>query len=224
MAELADPRTLRTLEWGALEQLAAGLVPLNPQTRWIDLGCGVGGLVRHLRQRGYERAVGFDQGFGAELAASRGVPVVAESELDDLAGSFDVVSSIEVIEHIVDPMPFFERAAKLLAPGGIFMITTGNVERVGDELAKWSYVVPDVHVTFLGPTAVTRAYERVGLQPVHTSFQPSHVDLIRYKILKTLNRKRVSRWQSAVPWRPITRLVDARYGVSALPFGRKPVD
>lgn len=224
MAELDDPQTLRTLEWRAVERLAGELVPLTPGTRWLDLGCGVGGLVRYLRERGYEEVVGHDEGYGADLAASRGLPILSPSDLDGRAGTFDVVTSIEVIEHVVDPMSFLERAAKLLAPGGIFMLTTGNVERAGDDLAGWYYVIPDVHVSFLGPTSLDYAYSRVGLRAETTGFRPSHVDIIRYKMLKTLGQKQLAAWQQVVPWRPLTRLVDRRYGVTSMPFGRKPAD
>jgi 2-polyprenyl-3-methyl-5-hydroxy-6-metoxy-1,4-benzoquinol methylase len=224
VAELDDPHTLRTLEWHALEQLAAELVPLSADTRWLDLGCGVGGFVRHLREKGYAHAVGHDEGYGADLAARNGLPIIGPSDLEQRAGSFDVVSSIEVIEHVVDPMSFLERAAKLLAPGGVFILTTGNVERAGDNLAEWYYVIPDVHVTFLGPTSLTHAYRRVGLRAETTGFRPSHVDLIRYKVLKTLGQKRSAAWHRGIPWGPLMRFVDHRYGVSSMPFGRKPAD
>lgn len=224
VAEIEDPRTIRALEWKALESLAAGLVDLTPQTRWLDLGCGVGGLVSYLRSRGYDAAVGFDEGYGADLAASRGLPILTPADLDARPGSFDVITSVEVIEHVVEPMEFLQRVAHLLAPDGVFIVTTSNVERAGTDLARWSYVVPDVHVTFLGPTALEHAYREVGLTPEVPGFEPGHVDMIRYKVLKTLGRRRSARWERLVPWSPLTRLVDRRYGISSMPFARKPAE
>ena len=222
VTELSDARTLRVLEWRALESLVSGLVPLSPTTRWLDLGCGAGGLVRHLRSRGLDGVVGTDDGWGAELARAAGLPILDSEQLDERAGTFDVVTSIEVIEHVVDPLPFLRRVARLLAPGGVFVLTTGNVERVRGELASWSYVNPDVHVTFLGPAALTRAYEQVGLRPETVRFERPHVDLIRYKVLKTLRIRRRAAWQRVIPWGFVARLVDRRYGITAMPFGRKP--
>jgi 2-polyprenyl-3-methyl-5-hydroxy-6-metoxy-1,4-benzoquinol methylase len=224
LRELDDPRTLRVLEWRAIVELAAGLVPLTPETRWLDFGCGVGGLLRHLRQQGYQHAVGYDQGFSADFASQHGLPIVSDADLDGLAGTFDVITSIEVLEHVVDPMPYLDRVATLLAPGGIFIVTTGNVERAKRDLARWIYVIPDVHVTFLGPTSLRHAYGHVGLRPETPGFQRCHVGLIRYKLLKTLGCKQEAGWQRLVPWRLTTRLLDVRYGFSAMPFGRKPFE
>jgi SAM-dependent methyltransferase len=222
VSELSDMRTLRVLEWSALEGLVSTLVPLSPTTRWLDLGCGVGGLVQYLRSRGLDGVLGADDGWGADQARAAGLPILDTSKLDDLAGTFDVVTSIEVIEHVVDPLSFLRRVARLLAPGGVFVLTTGNVERVRGELAGWQYVNPDVHVTFLGPLALTLAYEQVGLRPETSTFGRHHIDLVRYKVLKTLGVRRRAAWQGAVPWGLLARLVDRRYGITTMPFGRKP--
>jgi 2-polyprenyl-3-methyl-5-hydroxy-6-metoxy-1,4-benzoquinol methylase len=222
VGELSEVRTLRVLEWRALEGLVSTLVPLSPTTRWLDLGCGVGGLVRHLRSRGLDGVIGSDEGWGADVAKAAGLPVLDTGQLDQQAGTFDVVTSIEVLEHVIDPLEFLRRVARLLAPGGVFVLTTGNVERVRGELAAWRYVNPDVHITFLGPVALTRAYEQVGLRAETASFERHHVDLIRYKVLKTLGLRRRAPWQEVVPWSALARLVDRRYGITAMPFGRKP--
>jgi SAM-dependent methyltransferase len=220
--ELSDERTVRVLEWQALEGIVSSLVPLSPTTRWLDLGCGVGGLVRHLRSKGLDGVIGADDGWGVEQARSAGLPVLDTAELDGRSEAFDVITSIEVIEHVIDPLPFLHQVARLLAPGGVFVLTTGNVERVRGELNAWHYVNPDVHVTFLGPTALKHAYEHVGLRPETSALQRHHIDLIRYKVLKSLGVHRCAAWQQVVPWGLAARLVDRRYGITEMPFGRKP--
>src|SRR5262249_13201317 len=44
----------------------------------------------------------------------------------DLAGTFDVVMSLEVVEHVADLPAFLEALARLVAPGGIMVIGTLN--------------------------------------------------------------------------------------------------
>lgn len=144
------------------------------------------------------------------------------AELEERSEAFDVITSIEVIEHVVDPLPFLRQVERLLSPGGVFVLTTGNVERVRGELSAWHYVNPDVHVTFLGPTSLTCAYEQVGLHPETVAFTRPHADLIRYKVLKSLGVHRRASWQRVVPWGVAARLVDRRYGITEMPFGRKP--
>lgn len=42
-------------------------------------------------------------------------------------GSFDLVVSFQVVEHLVDPAPYLDTIARLLAPGGTALITTPNL-------------------------------------------------------------------------------------------------
>ncbi len=222
LGELVDPSTIRILEWRSIEHLVGQLVPLGHDVRWLDMGCGVGGLVEWLRAQGYEQAVGHDEGFGADLAAKRGVPVLSLDELAGRAGTFDVVTAIEVIEHVIDPVGLLRQIATLLAPGGVLVLTTGNVEQRRGTLAEWYYVTPDVHISFLGPRALSLAMGRAGLVPETTGYRKGHTQIIRYKILKTLGRRHIAPWERLVPWAPIARVVDHRYGVTAMPVGRKP--
>src|SRR5262245_66331180 len=45
--ELDNPAdTIRQYEWRGLLRIAESLVPVGPETRWLDFGCGHGGLGR----------------------------------------------------------------------------------------------------------------------------------------------------------------------------------
>ena len=66
--------TIRIYEWRGLVNVVGALVPLRPETRWLDFGCGTGGLVRHCRDALGVDIVGYEQGEGARLAGSAGTP------------------------------------------------------------------------------------------------------------------------------------------------------
>jgi SAM-dependent methyltransferase len=47
-----------------------------------------------------------------------------------LASQFDLIASVEVIEHLENPTAFLRSISRLLAPKGIAILTTPNVENV----------------------------------------------------------------------------------------------
>lgn len=128
-----------------------GLHAMNPaRTRWImrrirrrlpdriptvlDIGCGAGLLAESLAQEGCQ--VTAIDAAGEVVAAARrhaeegGLDIdyrVAESEeLAEAGERFDVVTALEVIEHVGDQQGFMDTIARLVAPGGLVFLSTLN--------------------------------------------------------------------------------------------------
>jgi SAM-dependent methyltransferase len=216
----ADENTVRLYEWRGIESVVGSLTHLSHSTRWLDFGCGLGGLVSYLSGHGFTNVFGFDEGYSQEQLERRGLPRVTRDEFDGLLGSFDVISAIEMVEHVTDPLELFRTMAGLLKPGGLLFLTTGNAARHRD-LEKWSYVIPDIHVAFFEPRTVAALFSRVGLDSVHSGRRDGYQDIIRYKVLKNLRVKRRGRVEGLLPWRTIARVVDRRLGISDHPVGFK---
>ena len=96
----------------------------------VDAGCGEGSFCEHLELLGFH-ASGFDvSASGAAIAAERARTgrVVRASAYDDLRRTFgrgfDVVTALEVIEHLYAPRLFLQRARELLAPGAPLILST----------------------------------------------------------------------------------------------------
>lgn len=222
LAEMDDPLTVRLHEWEGILRTVSDLTPVTSSTTWLDLGCGLGGLVRHLRAAGLTEAVGFDEGYAARYMDDRGIPRIDRAELHHGPRRYDVVTCIEVIEHVIEPIDLLRSAARVLEPGGLLFLTTGNARRFRGRLSRWSYVVPDVHVSFFEPSTLSHAMSRVGLVPTFPNRPRGFDEILRYKILKTLKRSHDGIVERAVPWTIVSRLVDRVYGVSALPVARAP--
>lgn len=211
--------TIRRYEWRGIYRVVSGLVPMGPAVRWLDYGCGVGGLVEFARSQGVAHAVGFEQGWSVSRLEERGVPHLSADELEQSAGSFDVVTAIEVLEHTTDPVGELIRIRKLLRPGGLLFLTTGNAAPYRKDLPAWRYVMPDVHVSFFEPGSLALALEKAGFDSDTVGYRPGWDDIIRFKVLKSLGVRRDKlRWK-AVPWGIAARVVDLRLKPSAHPIG-----
>ena len=138
------------------------------------------------------------------------IPSLTAQELGEQAGTFDVITAIEVVEHLTDPVGAMGHIASLLKPGGHFFLTTGNAEPHRDRLERWSYVHPDVHVTYFEPRTLVEVYRRAGLESHAAGFLPGHADIIRYKVLKTMGIRNRNVLERMVPWRLVSRVVDRR--------------
>jgi SAM-dependent methyltransferase len=98
---------------------------------FLDAGCGTGGMLEHLGQRG--RAVGVDLADEAlRLCRERQVRV-ARAELTRLPfapESFDGVTSFDVIYHqwVVDDGAAVREMARVLRPGGVLLIRVPALE------------------------------------------------------------------------------------------------
>jgi SAM-dependent methyltransferase len=210
--------TIRKYEWRGIYRIVCGVMPTGSSTRWLDYGCGVGGLVEFVRRQGIE-AIGFDQGWSLSHLGHSGVPHLSDGELESQHATFDVVTAIEVIEHVTDPVAELARMNSLLRPGGLLFLTTGNAAPYRDRLSTWRYVVPDVHVSFFEPTTLAVALDKAGFEPAFLGYQRGWDDIIRFKVLKSVGIRQDSWLSRAVPWTLASRIVDRRLRTSAHPIG-----
>ena len=219
--ELDHPdTTVRQYEWRGIARVVSELADVTTATDWLDYGCGAGGLVRYLQRNGVPNAVGFEEGWSVPRLRQRGVPLIEREELAAREGSFDVITAIEVIEHVVDPVAELRAMRSLLRKGGLLFLTTGNAKPHARDLASWSYVRPEIHVSFFEPLTLATALERAGFAPAFPGWVAGWEDIIAFKVLKNLRRKRSTPIDRAVPWRAVGHLLDRRMGLTPHPVGR----
>jgi SAM-dependent methyltransferase len=207
-------------EWTGIATLVAHLSGGSDRNRrWLDYGCGNGGLVRHLRNLGAADAFGFDEGSITAEARARGVPTLDSDELDQRAGSFDVVTAIEVIEHTLDPVSELRRMRDLLRPGGLLFMTTGNAQPYADRLTTWRYVLPELHISYFEPSTLERALAEAGFRPERRALGPGFDEVMKFKVLKNLHFRRRSAITDLLPARVVGPIADRVVRLSDHPVG-----
>ena len=97
--------------------------------RWLDLGCHDGTLARLLAAQGY-RATGIDV-YDPVLKQDNSWEYM-QFNLDRApfpleADSFNIVSALELIEHIINTDMFLEEVKRIVQPGGLFILSTPNI-------------------------------------------------------------------------------------------------
>lgn len=176
--------------------------------RAIDVGCGAGLLAEPLARMG-AAVTGVDaapENIAAARGHAAGQGLAITYHAGELAAlppaTFDLVTSMEVVEHVADPATFIGELAARLAPGGLMILSTPNrtmwsklllveaAERVGAVprgTHDWDQ--------FLKPEELTEMLEGAGLEVIDRSgLSPSAAKGFKLGGSEALNYLLAARW------------------------------
>jgi SAM-dependent methyltransferase len=195
----------------------------RPNLSVLDCGCGTGYNLRQLA--GYGAVVGIDLN-AAGLALARGAAPLARADAARLpfaAGSFDLVTSFDVLQCVPDDARAVAEIARVLKPGGWLV---GNVAAL--DVLRGDHSVLSEEVRRYTRVQVDRLLRGAGFEPVvlRYAFASLFPMMLTSRAVQRLRGARAAGNEISVPSAPInlalTMLVIAEATVSpwiSLPFG-----
>jgi SAM-dependent methyltransferase len=159
---------------------------LAPGRRVLDFGCYDGGFLQYLGEPWDVAGIEPSED-AAHVAQSRGIRIIGPTVEAVAAGSvepFDAVVVFDVIEHLNEPVEMLRALSRLLKPGGIVLIETGDTDaphfaRAG-KLDPYCGLVE--HVGFFNRRSIAEAGRRAGglelahfERSVHSQFESSRL-------------------------------------------------
>lgn len=91
----------------------------------------------------------------------------------DLNVKYDVIMAGDIIEHLVDFKSLFNNIKRLLKPGGILILTTGNPFYAGMHYymaLRGNYIVNPEHTCWLCPATMAQLLDRSGFEIAELRF------------------------------------------------------
>jgi 2-polyprenyl-3-methyl-5-hydroxy-6-metoxy-1,4-benzoquinol methylase len=155
------------LTWRRYEELLARFDHLREHNRLLDFGAGHGYFLEAAQRQGWAvQGVELADQF---VAACEAKGFSMSRSLADLPpDSFDVVTALEVMEHVPDPQTQAELLARVVRPGGWVYITTPNFGSLTRRVLhdRWRVISYPEHLTYFTPGTLTATLRRAGLRAV----------------------------------------------------------
>lgn len=149
---------------------------------YLDIGLGYETLLDEIKRLGiFQTVVCLEfPGDVAEISRATGSRVVkgAGSDIPMRQLTPHVITAFEVLERTYDPAGLLTAAARLMAPGGLFLFTTLSISGL-DLQILWNRaknIFPPDHINLLSIEGVERLAQRTGFS-VHELSTPGLLDL-----------------------------------------------
>jgi SAM-dependent methyltransferase len=138
----------------------------EPFPQVLDVGCATGSLLGVLRERGWQvRGVEISTPQAEYARVKRGLDVrVLPLEKNKFPqNEFTLVLASHLIEHLNDPAAFVGEVYRILAPGGLFLVTTPNIAGFQARLFKsrWRSAIFD-HLYLFSIKTLSQLLLRAG--------------------------------------------------------------
>jgi 2-polyprenyl-3-methyl-5-hydroxy-6-metoxy-1,4-benzoquinol methylase len=134
----------------------------------LDFGCGLGALVNYANLNGFaSEGVEIDSDVVSKLAL-KGVKVREFDNVLSTLEKYDVISIIEVLEHLSDPKMVLSQLKQKLSNSGMLFITTPNFNALNRRILRgnWRALWYPDHINIFTHTSIKTLLEECGYKVV----------------------------------------------------------
>jgi SAM-dependent methyltransferase len=186
----------------------------------LDLGCSSGSFLDSMRSRSwrlYGVEMSPDEARTAEERTGAQVFVGNVVDAPFAAGSFDVITCFDVLEHLYEPQRVMAKVAQWLKPGGVFYVQVPNIDSAEAHVfgTYWHGLELPRHLFHYSPASLKFLAESAGLQGVwlETRRNPAVGTSLRYvwdDAFRAVGVRRTAvayQGEASLPWRAARKLV-----------------
>lgn len=146
--------------------------------RALDIGCGSGETSRALKKMGrFEWVCGVEGSPEAANLARKALDQVVEGDIETIEfpfepETFDVILTLDILEHLIDPWATLDKLVSLLKPGGILVASLPNVRHYSVVIpliffGDWRYqqegLLDSTHIRFFTRSTAQKFFVKRGL-------------------------------------------------------------
>ena len=157
---------------------------LPNRPRLLDVGCALGFMLHEATAANWEATGVETSEFAAHYATVHtGCQVYAGTleNADFESETFDVVTLMDVIEHVPEPRGLLKEVYRVLRPGGVVFLVTPNFGSVFVRLyrAKAYGIGPEEHVTYFQPSTIRQLLHTSGFTRIVTGSKDFYAENLR---------------------------------------------
>lgn len=185
---------LRTCQ--KLIKLATAFIPCLNRPRHLDIGCAFGYMIKAAQLAGYD-----SQGLEISPAANEAIRLgynVRKVSLEDAGfpeGYFDLITAVDVIEHIAEPRRWLSECVRVLKKGGILLLVTPDCSSLPAMIrkSKWPHYKVE-HLHYYSSYTLKRLLlnigfddidSRMGIRYLTLSYITNHYERFQPMVLET---------------------------------------
>lgn len=171
----------------------------------LDIGCAYGFLLDEAKRYGMTvHGVDLSESAIDWMEKNLGIKGTVGLSSDAPWGPFDIVTVIEVIEHISDPYAFINDLHKRIKDGGILVIHTGANDTLTAKLLgrRWWYLNPPDHCAIYSRSALRKLLSDSGFDILEHGLTPYYwvgLNNMLLKLARTFESQRLGSLAAKLP-------------------------